>query len=403
MERHHGMDWLRIGAFGLLILYHIGMVFVPWGFQVKTAQPIVWAEIPMFLTSPWRLTLLFVVSGFASRALYRKTGSVRRFVGSRNARLLLPLLFGMAVIVPPQTFVELATQHGYAGGFWQFWTRDYFRFGTLDGIVMPTWNHLWFVAYLWVYTLGLGLLLAAPSVGRLQAVFDRVFAGWRALVLPAMWFVLIEAVIFHRTEDSHDLFGDGVAHLRYVPAFLFGFALAGSPIVLASLTRYWKVSAALAVACFLTIAGLLVAWPDFTFPDSDAVIWTWRIARHLETWAAIAALIGVADRFWNGDHRWRATLAEATFPFYVIHQTVIVVVEYRLRPLGIGALGEFLVLVPATVAGCWVFYLLGREVPLLRPLIGLKRKANPPRHEPTDMDPDAARWSRTHRAQPDLA
>ena len=69
MERHYGMDWLRIGAFGLLILYHIGMVFVPWGFQVKTAHPLAWAEIPMLLTSPWRLTLLFVVSGYASRAL----------------------------------------------------------------------------------------------------------------------------------------------------------------------------------------------------------------------------------------------------------------------------------------------------------------------------------------------
>ena len=33
-----------------------------------------------------------------------------------------------------------------------------------------------------------------------------------------------------------------------------------------------------------------------------------------------------------------------------------------LRPLGIGALGEFLILVAATVAGCWAFYLIGREV-----------------------------------------
>ena len=35
MTRHFGMDWLRIGAFALLILYHIGMVFVPWNFHVK--------------------------------------------------------------------------------------------------------------------------------------------------------------------------------------------------------------------------------------------------------------------------------------------------------------------------------------------------------------------------------
>ena len=28
-KRHFGMDWLRIGAFGLLILYHVAMVFAP--------------------------------------------------------------------------------------------------------------------------------------------------------------------------------------------------------------------------------------------------------------------------------------------------------------------------------------------------------------------------------------
>jgi glucan biosynthesis protein C len=66
--RHYGMDWLRIGAFQILILYHVGMAFVPWDFSVKVTPPIDWAVIPMFLTNPWRLSLLFVVSGFASAA-----------------------------------------------------------------------------------------------------------------------------------------------------------------------------------------------------------------------------------------------------------------------------------------------------------------------------------------------
>ncbi|HSX55060.1 MAG TPA: acyltransferase, partial [Sphingomonas sp.] len=66
MERHYGMDWLRVGAFGLLILYHIGMVFVPWGYHAKTAAPAEWVTVPMLFTSPWRLTLLFLVSGYAS-------------------------------------------------------------------------------------------------------------------------------------------------------------------------------------------------------------------------------------------------------------------------------------------------------------------------------------------------
>ena len=374
MERHYGMDWLRIGAFGLLIFYHIGMVFVPWSFQVKTAHPLVWAEIPMFLTSPWRLTLLFVVSGYASRALLTKTPRLGTFFRNRSARLLWPLLFGVVVIVPPQAWVELTTQHGYGQSYAAFLIHDYFRFGTLDGIILPTWNHLWFVAYLWVYSVGLVIGAWALGAVRTQALFDRVFAGWRALVLPAAYIVLIETVLFHRIEDTHDLVGDGVAHLRYVPAFLFGFGLAGSPTVLAAMARQWRVAAAVAVGCFLTIAALLIRWPDFTFPDSAMVIWIYRVARHLETWTAIAALVGIAECYWNRDHRWRSILAEATFPFYIIHQTIIVVVESWLLLLHLGSAAEFATLVGATVAGCWTFYLIGARIIWLRPLIGLKSR-----------------------------
>ena len=79
-ERLYGLDWLRIGAFALLILYHIGMFFVPWEWHVKTAQPQEWLELPMMAINPWRLALLFVVSGFASRILLNKMKGAGAFV-----------------------------------------------------------------------------------------------------------------------------------------------------------------------------------------------------------------------------------------------------------------------------------------------------------------------------------
>ncbi|QDZ08397.1 acyltransferase [Sphingomonas panacisoli] len=392
MERHYGMDWLRIGAFGLLILYHIGMVFVPWGFQVKTGQPIVWTEIPMLLTNPWRLTLLFVVSGYASRALYAKSAGVRAFIASRNTRLLVPLIFGMAMIIPPQTWVELTTQHGYVGSFWHFFTSDYFRFGTLSGIVMPTWNHLWFVLYLWFYTVALSLLVQIPGGARWQAAFDRVFAGSRAVFVPLAFLIVTQFWLFHRIEDTHKFYDDWIAHLQYFPSVLFGFGLAGSKAAMAGLARWWKLSAMLAVGSYVAIVGLLIAYPDFSFPTDNTAL-LYRFVREIEAATAITALIGIAERFGNRDHVWRATLAEATFPFYIIHQTAIVVVEFWIRPLELGALAEFLILVPATVAACWAFYLIGRDMNWLRPLIGLKRR-------PTS----APAVANLHvRAQPDVA
>jgi glucan biosynthesis protein C len=386
MDRHYGMDWLRIGAFGLLIFYHIGMVFVPWGFQVKTAHPADWVAVPMLLTNAWRLTLLFVVSGYASRALFAKSNGVRGFLGNRNLRLLLPLLFGMAVIIPPQSWVELTTQHGYTAGFAWFFTHDYFRFGTLDGIILPTWNHLWFVVYLWVYTLALGLLLLLPRMDRAQAMFDRLFGGTRVLWVPIAYLLIFQVLLFQRREDTHDLFRDGIAHLAYFPAFLFGFGLAASKPAMATLARTWRPAAILAVAGYLVVAAVEIAYPGFAMPTRP-IAEAYHVAREVQCWASIAALIGIAEHYWNRDTAWRPMLTEAVFPFYIIHQTVIVVIEYWLRPLGIGPVAEFAILVPATVAGCWTFYLIGRQIGWLRPLIGLRGK---PRRKPGEQAAAAA-------------
>jgi hypothetical protein len=386
MDRHYGMDWLRIGAFALLIFYHIGMVFVPWGFHVKTANPADWVAVPMLMTNAWRLTLLFVVSGYASRALFAKSASVGSFLGNRNARLLLPLLFGIAVIVPPQSWVQLTTQSGYTQSFAWFFTHDYFRFGKLDGTILPTWNHLWFVVYLWVYTLALCAMLALPRIAGAQAMFDRIFRGQRVLWVPLAWLMVFHIILFQRAEETHDLFNDGIAHLTYFPAFLFGFGLAGSKPAMAALARHWRLSTVLAVAGYAIVASVEIAYPGFAMP-SKLIAEAFRIAREVQCWASIAALIGIAERFWNRDTAWRPMLTEAVFPFYIIHQTVIVVVEYWLLPLHIGPVAEFAILVPATVAGCWTFYLIGRQIGWLRPLIGLRRRS--PR-EPAAQAGDAS-------------
>ncbi len=373
MERHYGMDWLRIGAFGLLILYHIGMVFVPWPFHIKTAAPADWVTVAMLFPSPWRLTLLFLVSGYASRALWLKSRGTGGFIANRSWRLIVPLLFGIAVMVPPQAFVELVTQHQYPRAFPAFWTQDYWRFAPLHGLFLPNWNHLWFVGYLWLYTLGLAVIAMLPGGAVAQRMFDRVFAGTRVLWLPVTWLLLTQVVIFQRWTDSQDVIHDGIAHLAYVPAFLFGFALARSPAVMAWLTRLWKPALVIGLAGYATTAAIDIAYAGiYGVQPPWAVGRVMLAARYIQCWMTIAALIGIAEVFLNRDHKWRATLTEAVFPFYLVHQTIIVVTMFWLLPLALPAGIEFAVLVPVTAAGCWIFYRLGREVRWLRPLIGLR-------------------------------
>ncbi|MCC5095126.1 acyltransferase family protein [Xanthomonas campestris pv. incanae] len=108
MQRRHDLDWLRVIAFGLLVLYHVGMDYVTWDWHVKSPTTHLMLEPLMLLSSPWRMSLLLLISGVATAFMLRSRpeGLLYR----RSRQLLLPLLFGMAVIVPPQSYYQVVEQ-----------------------------------------------------------------------------------------------------------------------------------------------------------------------------------------------------------------------------------------------------------------------------------------------------
>lgn len=375
-QRHYGMDWLRIGAFVLLIFYHVGFNFTPWGYQTPTRGPVSWAEIPLLALSPWRLSLLFAISGYASAALLAKDkGNTGAFFRSRLARLGIPLVFGLIVIVPPQPYMGLVNS-GYEHGYLYYLIHDAFSFRTVRYEYVPRTMHLWFVVYLLAYTAALCAVRAAlPRTWR-----DAVRTGVeRALATPALLPLGIAGVYAVREyvpygwTDMHSILVDRAAHLHYGAMFLFGFLLRQSEPLRQAIARQWKIAAVLALAGFAWTASDAVFYPGNirTPPELRAAL---CLSKSVQSWSTVIALFGIADRFWNYDSRWRPTLAEAVFPVYIAHQTIMVFVSYWLRDKGLTALPEFLVLCGSVAIGSWLFYLIGREIGPLRPLIGLKRQ-----------------------------
>ena len=128
---------MRIGAFGLLIFYHVGMLYVSWGFHIKSVHRIAALEPLMLVLNPWRLSLLFLVSGVATRFMLRKY-ALAPLLRSRTARLLIPLIFGMLVIVPPQAYDQIVEALGYPAGFVDFYLNALF---CLRRAVLPKTLH----------------------------------------------------------------------------------------------------------------------------------------------------------------------------------------------------------------------------------------------------------------------
>ena len=95
-------------------------------------------------------------------------------------------------------------------------------------------------------------------------------------------------------------------------------------------------------------------------------------------WLCVVAVLGFARRWLNRDSAKRRYLTDAIFPFYIVHQTAIIMIAYALRGSGISAGLEAAVIIGGTAATCIVTYEIVRRVGWLRPLFGLKPETAQP-------------------------
>lgn len=393
MNRRHDIDALRALAFAGVILYHVAMYYVQgWEWHLKSPDAVAWLQGPMRALNLWRMDLVFLISGLALSLLWRG-GSRLRLLGQRSVRLLLPLAFGMAVVVPYQPYVEGVAKGLIEPGFGSFllrylsggpWPEAAFR-GADVGV---TWNHLWYLPYLWLYTTVFVLavpLLQSAAGRRLHAAFQQL-RGWRLLALPVLPLMLYSAVLWPHFPPSQDLVGDGWLHAVYFTLFLYGWWIGLDEGLWGELKRLRH--AALGVALVLIALYFLARWLVPLLTPSRLAI---RLLADAYLWTAIVAILGWAHHALNRPWPWLAWANESVYPWYVLHQTVIIVWVSWLAPLSLGPAVEAPLLVTGTIASCWSLTAVIRRSRWLRPLFGLKRRAPLPRPSPARRAPPAAR------------
>jgi hypothetical protein len=376
--RRVDLDWVRIGAFGLLILYHVGMFYVPWNWHIKSAHLLRELEPLMLALNPWRLALLFLVSGVATRFMLRKAAA-GALLRSRSSRLLIPLISGMLLIVPPQAYIQIVEALGYSGGFVDFYLQHYFAFGKAfcpnPCIILPTWNHLWFVAYLWVYTMTLGLLvMMAPGItGWIERWLTRLLSGAFLLVVPSLLFAVYRGALLPSFPPTHALFGDWYNHALFASVYMLGFMLAHATSFWEAVERQRWIALVLAAAIYALWIALRQA------ANGGLPVWLGiGLAYGFYQWLTIVAVLGFARRWLAKDSAARRYLTDAIFPYYIVHQTAIIMIAHGLRGRGLSAGVEAAIIIGGTAATCIATYEIVRRVSWLRPLFGLKSEAAEP-------------------------
>jgi glucan biosynthesis protein C len=381
--REHGLDALRVFAFALLILYHSALAYVSWPWLIKDLDPGASHVLePILLAlNRWRLPLLFFVSGAAATlALRRRTWG--EFLRERAQRLLLPLGVGIFLICPPQTWLS-ALARGEPLTYLELYRHILVPApaGTMD------WIHLWFVAYVLVFsTAGVPLLMVLRSSAGRRALDAAARACVRfppALYLLIVPSALVAGLLGPRWPATYNLVSDWANLCAGLVFFLWGFALASSGAWLDLVTaRRHELMAAGVCAAALFFTALATGFPGAWSPGVRLAFWSAVNAAYAVLW--VLALVGYARALVTRPAPWLRAANQAVYPFYILHQTVTVAAVYLLLGWRASTWLKLPVVVAATFLGSWAVYEGVRRVGWLRPLLGL-RSTDAPRTAPASF------------------
>lgn len=377
--RRYDLDWLRIIAILTLLFYHTGMIYVSWGWHIKSddhSQPM---EEVMRWLHRWRMPLLFFISGAGTFFALRKR-SFGAYAGERVQRLFIPLVFGMFVIVPPQIYIEWLFRGRFTGSYAQFYPNVFgfepYEDGGTGGAF--SWHHLWFICYLFFYS-----LLSIPVFRWLkgeggQRFTDRVgrFIARPGGAMGLVLVIIVSQVLLkpYFPEETHGLTDDWAYFVKNLLLFWLGYLLISRRDFWQILTDQRRIFLVGMLVCTALLYGSRAVWGEEVIDNTSWLDVPYTINSDCLMWFSVLMSVAYGYQYLNIDKPILKHLTQAVYPFYILHQTVIVLIGYYvLTETSLGVYDGFLVVSLSTLAVCVTLYLLFiRPFKLTRVLFGVK-------------------------------
>lgn len=373
-QRMYYIDWLRVIAFGLLFVFHSFRLFDTYPWHLKNAETSISINYIIEFMHSWRMYIIFLVSGAGT--YFAMKSKRQNFLNGRIKRLIIPYIFGVFILIPPQKFFEAIQQSGFEGNYFLFLTQ------LPQGLVNENfgWNlmwtgyfgyHIWYLVYLFVQTilflpLFKLLLRCQNKVCEHSNVLFRSFYSFWLILIP---FVLLEFLL-RPVFPQYLNWADFATFSLY---FLFGFLLQiNQKIILFTEKNAYK---------FLTIA--IVCWSlylinrsfldNISIPEYTLNYFFSIILKNLNSISWVFAFIGFGKKFLDFNHRYLNDLNQGILPFYILHQTVIVIFGYFVVQWELSILEKFLVILTTSFIVTIGLYQIIRRNNMMRFFFGMKR------------------------------
>ena len=348
-DRRYDIDWLRVIAIGLLLIYHIAIIFQPWAMFIGFIRSDISVDglwTPMTMLNVWRIPLLFYVSGMGLYFAMKKR-NWKKLIVERSKRILLPFVFGFLAIAPLHIFIF----------------QKYYK---MPLSYYPHSGHLWFLGNIFIYVLFLSPLffyLKKHDNGKFRKAISKVMTYAIGPLAISVFFMLevglVKPQLFEMYAQTWHGFFIGFL------AFFFGFLFVYSGNVFWQTVSKWK-------WLYIGIATVLYI---IRFTEFEPISTMYITAMESNCW--IFGVFGLGYHYLNKPSALLSYLSQAAYPVYIIHMFVLYAGALIILPLQIHPLLKFMGITLFTFVVCYLIYeFLLRRINILRSLFGLKSKFN---------------------------
>lgn len=371
--RLYYLDWLRVIAFSLLIVYHAGLMFVDWGYHIQNETLSEGLKGPMLFLNQWRLPLLFFISGVGVKFSFKRR-STAQFTKERFLRLFIPLISGILLVVPVQIYYERLYSGAFAGNYLEFYPQFF------SGIYPEgnfSWGHLWFLVYLLTY-----VLIALPIFTLLNSDWGKTLLNsiskflqkpFILLTFFAIPLIIIELTLREKWPDQRILISDWYNFSLYLSLLLCGYFVASSESLWVVFERDRWIYLILAILSFLLI---YLGWHQsgINFLETSRTgYYFFHAGKIINLLAWIFVCLGFARKHLKRPMRYLPYANQSVYPVFILHQSVLIGLGFYILPLSIGIFGKLILIIIATfVVSLALNHWIVLKVNFLRTLFGVK-------------------------------
>jgi glucan biosynthesis protein C len=377
-QRRYDIDWLRVTAMLAVFFFHNARFFDFLGWHLKNAEKSIIVSLFIVLLALWTMPLFFLLSGVGSwYALESRTSG--QYLLDRVKRLLIPLYtVGAFVLLPPQLYWESVTQRAWTASFWTSYPLYFTRTMNLSpsplfGSFWP--GHLWFLKYLFlvsVFTLPLLLYLKSEPGQRLiirLAEWCDCRGGIFQFLIPL---ALVRVGLRHLFGGEHtwaDLF-------EYSVFFVIGYLIPADKRFTEGFKRHGWVCLTLGIAGFggTVFMALRLGYMPLFGESFSGIYVLFQIVWSIASWSWVVFVFGLGAKHLNFNNRALAYANEAVLPFYILHQTMILLVGWYVIPTEMSIPLKYMIISTSSFVLIMALYeLLIKRIRAVRLVFGMRR------------------------------